>query len=104
MRRVAWTTGAAATALLAAATCAPAFAADNCVRVLGYEWSGEKQSMDPSGMWSGDEGYHIFAAYNRLMDVDPNFKLVPELAESWSVSDDGATARRGLGTHRWHRF
>jgi peptide/nickel transport system substrate-binding protein len=102
MTRFAWTTGAAAIALLAVAA-VPATAADNCVRVLGYEWSGEKQSMDPSGMWSGDEGYHIFAVYNRLMDVDSNFKLVPELAESWSVSEDGKTwtftLRQGVKFH-----
>jgi peptide/nickel transport system substrate-binding protein len=62
-----------------------------CVRVLGYEWSGEKQSMDPASMHSGDDAYHIFAVYNRLVDVDENFEVVPELAESWSVSDDGRT-------------
>ncbi|MFO1037914.1 MAG: ABC transporter substrate-binding protein [Geminicoccaceae bacterium] len=70
---------------------AAARAQDGCVRVLGYEWSGEKQSMDPASMHSGDDAYHIFAVYNRLVDVDENFKVVPELAESWSVSEDGKT-------------
>ena len=75
----------------------PALAAagDNCVKVLGYEWSGEKQSMDPADMESGDDAYHTFAVYNRLIDVDDNFKTIPELAtarlESALVLDALAT-------------
>ena len=68
-----------AVALMAATTlAAPAFAAagDECVKVLGYEWSGEKQSMDPADMHSGDDAYHIFAVYNRLLDVDDNFQTI----------------------------
>jgi peptide/nickel transport system substrate-binding protein len=70
---------------------AMAAAGDECVKVLGYEWSGEKQSMDPADMHSGDDGYHTFAVYNRLVDVDDNFKVLPELATEWSVSADGLT-------------
>jgi peptide/nickel transport system substrate-binding protein len=72
---------------------APAYAAagDECAKVLGYEWSGEKQSMDPADMHSGDDAYHIFAVYNRLVDIDDNFNVIPELATEWSVSDDGKT-------------
>src|SRR6185437_6820530 len=59
-----------AIALAGAATLAgsPVWAAagDNCVKILGYEWSGEKQSMDPADMHSGDDAYHTFAVYNRL--------------------------------------
>lgn len=104
MKRLAWLAGAASVAMMIAALPAPASAQDGkCVRVLGYEWSGEKQSMDPSGMWSGDESYHIFAVYNRLLDVTPDFELVPELAESWSVSEDGKTwtfkLREGVKFH-----
>lgn len=80
-----------AIAVSGSATVAMAAAGDECVKVLGYEWSGEKQSMDPADMHSGDEGYHIFAVYNRLVDVDDNFKIIPELATEWSVSDDGLT-------------
>lgn len=76
---------------MTAAGIASAEAQDDCVRVLGYEWSGEKQSMDPADMQSGDDAYHIFAVYNRLIDVDQNFQLQPELATDWSVSDDGKT-------------
>ncbi|GAB2175959.1 ABC transporter substrate-binding protein [Dongia sp. agr-C8] len=80
-----------AIAVSGAANLAMAAAGDECVKVLGYEWSGEKQSMDPADMHSGDDAYHTFAVYNRLVDVDDNFKVIPELATEWSVSADGLT-------------
>ena len=101
-----------AIALAGAATLAgsPVWAAagDNCVKILGYEWSGEKQSMDPADMHSGDDAYHIFAVYNRLVDVDDNFKVLPELATDWSVSADGLTwtfhLRKGVKFHNGKDF
>lgn len=96
------------TAALAAATAGTASARQDCVRVLGYEWSGEKQSMDPASMYSGDDAYHIFAVYNRLVDVDDSFKVIPELAQSWSVSDDGRSwtfkLREGVKFHSGKPF
>jgi peptide/nickel transport system substrate-binding protein len=78
-------------AVTAISGAALAAAGDECVRVLGYEWSGEKQSMDPADMHSGDDAYHTFAVYNRLVDIDDNFNVMPELATEWSVSGDGLT-------------
>ncbi len=78
-----------ALALAGVSSAALAAAGDECVKVLGYEWSGEKQSMDPADMHSGDDAYHTFAIYNRLVDIDDNFNVLPELATEWSVSDDG---------------
>lgn len=82
--------------------------AERCVRVLGYEWSGEKQSMDPADMQSGDDAYHIFPTYNRLVDVDDNFQPVPELAERWEASADGRTwtfhLRHGVKFHSGKPF
>ncbi len=85
--------GAVAIATLAIGAPSASFAAagDECIKVLGYEWSGEKQSMDPADMHSGDDGYHTFAVYNRLVDVDDNFNVLPELATEWSSSEDGKT-------------
>jgi peptide/nickel transport system substrate-binding protein len=104
-RPVAWIAGCAVAALLVGA---PAASAEDCARVLGYEWSGEKQSMDPADMHSGDDAYHIFAVYNRLIDVDQNFQTIPELATSWSVSDDGLTwafkLREGVTFHDGSAF
>jgi peptide/nickel transport system substrate-binding protein len=90
-------------AVMATAPAALAAAGDECAKVLGYEWSGEKQSMDPADMHSGDDAYHIFAVYNRLVDVDDNFNVLPELATEWSVGDDGLTwtfyLREGVKFH-----
>ena len=109
MKMTSWVS---AIALAGAATLAgsPVWAAagDNCVKILGYEWSGEKQSMDPADMHSGDDAYHTFAVYNRLVDVDDNFKVLPELATDWSVSDDGLTwtfhLRKGVKFHSGKDF
>ncbi len=93
MRFVRLMSGAALGALALAGLSGTAMAAagDECVKVLGYEWSGEKQSMDPADMHSGDDAYHTFAVYNRLVDIDDNFNVLPELATEWSVSADGLT-------------
>src|SRR4029079_8255212 len=81
----------AALAIVAAPSLSQAAAGDECIKILGYEWSGEKQSMDPADMHSGDDAYHTFAVYNRLVDIDDNFNVLPELATDWSVSPDGLT-------------
>ena len=93
MKLVRLMSGAALGALALAGLSSGALAAagDECVKVLGYEWSGEKQSMDPADMHSGDDAYHTFAVYNRLVDIDDNFNVLPELATEWSVSEDGLT-------------
>ena len=97
-----------AAACLASTGSALAATGDECVKVLGYEWSGEKQSMDPADMHSGDDAYHTFAVYNRLVDVDDNFKVLPELATEWSVSPDGLTwtfnLRKGVKFHSGKDF
>ena len=100
----------AASTLLLLAQGDPSTAAegDKCVHILGYEWSGEKQSMDPADMTSGDDAYHIFPVYNRLVDVDDNFNVLPELATEWSVSEDGLTwtfkLREGVTFHSGKPF
>jgi len=110
MRIGIWVSAAAlaATGVLMLPDGALAAAGDECVKVLGYEWSGEKQSMDPADMHSGDDAYHTFAVYNRLVDVDDNFNVIPELATEWSVSDDGLTwtfkLREGVKFHSGKDF
>ena len=105
-----WLSGVALAALGIVMSAPAVFAAagDECVKVLGYEWSGEKQSMDPANMHSGDDAYHIFAVYNRLVDIDDNFNVLPELATEWSVSPDGLTwtfkLRSGVKFHSGKDF
>lgn len=104
--RLVWLASCSVALLISGASSASAV--ENCARILGYEWSGEKQSMDPADMTSGDDAYHIFAVYNRLVDVDENFQIQPELATSWSVSDDGLTwtfnLRSGVKFHDGSAF
>ncbi len=110
MKTVKWLSGAAfaALGLVASAPASWAAAGDECVKILGYEWSGEKQSMDPADMHSGDDAYHTFAVYNRLVDLDDNFNVIPELATEWSVSGDGLTwtfkLRSGVKFHSGKDF
>lgn len=91
MTKLTWLPVLPAAALLMFGMSAPANAAagDECVKIVGYEWSGEKQSMDPADMHSGDDAYHIFSVYDRLLGVDSSFEVKPELAESWESSEDG---------------
>ncbi len=105
-----WLSGAALAALGIGMSASAGYAAagDECVKILGYEWSGEKQSMDPADMHSGDDAYHTFAVYNRLVDIDDNFNVLPELATEWSVSPDGLTwtfkLRSGVKFHSGKDF
>lgn len=92
----------AASLVLGSAAAAQA-ASDECVKIVGYEWSGEKQSMDPADMHSGDDAYHVFSVYDRLLGVDSNFQVKPELAESWESSEGGKVwtfnLRQGVKFH-----
>jgi peptide/nickel transport system substrate-binding protein len=86
-----------------------AFAAnENCVRVVVAESSGEKMTFDPAYQLSNDDASLVYATYNRLMDLDDNFEVVPELATSWEQSDDGRTwtfhLRQGVTFHDGSEF
>jgi peptide/nickel transport system substrate-binding protein len=68
-----------------------AYADDNCVVVVGTDSGGPNLTMDPAFINTDDDAYHQYAVYNRLIRVDENMQMQPELAKSWSVSDDGKT-------------
>ncbi len=78
-------------------------AGEECVKIVGNESSGEKLTLDPGVQTSSDDAVLIFALYNRLVDLNGAFEVVPELAESWEASDGGKTwtfhLRQGVKFH-----
>lgn len=62
-----------------------------CINIVGNESSGEKLTLDPSVQTSSDDAILVFAIFNRLVDLNNSFEVVPELAESWEASDEGRT-------------
>ncbi|MEN4871109.1 ABC transporter substrate-binding protein SapA [Kosakonia cowanii] len=87
------------TALLATGTAqaAPLPAATSDIRESGFVYcvNGQVNTFNPQKASSGLIVDTLAAQlYSRLLDVDPyTYRLVPELAESWEVLDNGATYR-----------
>ncbi|TCV99870.1 cationic peptide transport system substrate-binding protein [Biostraticola tofi] len=86
------------TAVLAlGAAAAPAAAAPGNIRATGFIYcvSGVLNTFNPQMASSGLTVDTLSAQlYDRLLDVDPyTYRLIPELAESWQVLDNGATYR-----------
>ena len=85
------------TALLATGTAQAAPAATSDIRESGFVYcvNGQVNTFNPQKASSGLIVATLAAQlYSRLLDVDPyTYRLVPELAESWEVLDNGATYR-----------
>jgi peptide/nickel transport system substrate-binding protein len=60
-----------------------------CVKVIGTEPGVPNLTMDPAFVNTSDDSYQLNAVYNRMVSLDASFQPIPELAKSWSVSDDG---------------
>ncbi|MBB1199458.1 peptide ABC transporter substrate-binding protein SapA [Enterobacteriaceae bacterium 89] len=75
----------------------PALPANADIRDSGFVYcvSGQVNTFNPQKAGSGLIVDTLAAQlYDRLLDVDPyTYRLVPELAESWEVLDNGATYR-----------
>jgi peptide/nickel transport system substrate-binding protein len=78
-------------ALLAATVLATPASAAECIKVIGTEPAGVKVTMDPAFVNLADDSYQQNAVYNRLVNLDKNFQVIPELGKSWSASEDGKT-------------
>ncbi len=56
---------------------------------LRVGWGGAPRTLDPLSASADTEIAFLNAVYDYLIDTDANNELVPRLAKSWSVSDDG---------------
>ncbi|VED51258.1 antimicrobial peptide ABC transporter substrate-binding protein SapA [Raoultella terrigena] len=94
---------AAVSMLCGQAVAAPALPAHADIRDSGFVYcvSGQVNTFNPQKVSSGLIVDTLAAQlYDRLLDVDPyTYRLVPELAESWEVLDNGATYRFHLRSH-----
>lgn len=58
---------------------------------LHVAWGGAPATLDPLNASADTEIAFLNAVYDYLIDTDSGSKLVPRLAKSWTVSDDGLT-------------
>jgi peptide/nickel transport system substrate-binding protein len=62
--------------------------AENCLRVVSFEWK-TPHIIDPANILENSDLMHVIAAYEPLAVFDNDFVVHPWLAESWKVSEDG---------------
>src|SRR5829696_4387062 len=76
--------------------------AQQCLRLVGYEW-GVKQTADPALANIESDSMYVWAAYEPLIDIDNDFRLHPKLALSWEPNEDATSwtfhLREGVKFH-----
>ena len=100
MRRREFSLSAMAAGLTATGSGRPAFAQASTLRVaLGTTLS----QLDPARTTIGDEYVYVHLVFNGLSRIDPDMTVKPDLAESWTASDDLKTwtfkLRQGVKFH-----
>ena len=102
------TTEAAEATTQATEEAAAAATPGRCVKFAGVEATGAKMNLDPAVQPGGENSMAVNAIYNRLMDVDDEFELQPELAESWESNADATEwtfkLREGVKFHDGHEL
>ena len=58
---------------------------------LIFASSADARTLDPHNTTDSQSDQVIWMLYNALIRYDENMKIVPDLAESWSVADDNVT-------------
>jgi peptide/nickel transport system substrate-binding protein len=68
----------------------------------------DAKSLDPTFQVNFSERQPEYLIYNTLFGLKPDFSIVPELAESWSISEDGLvltiSLRKGVRFHDGTEF
>jgi peptide/nickel transport system substrate-binding protein len=59
------------------------------VKTLRVAWSGAPVALDPLSASADTEIAFLNAVYDYLIDTNAKSELIPRLAKSWTVSDDG---------------
>lgn len=99
------TSGAASTAAPAGAAAATTAPGSTPKRggTLVIATGSDPGQLNPAITTAGGTHFVAGSIYNGLVDLDKDFKPAPDLAESWTVSDDGRTytftLRKGV---KWH--
>jgi len=68
----------------------PSRGAADVLRLPG-RGSGDPPTLDPALAGDADSAVYVAEIYSGLVMLDPNLKVVPDIAERWEVSDDRKT-------------
>ena len=83
-------------------------AQENVVRIALIDPCGEKNSLDPINQPGGECSVMVNQVYNRLLDLDSNFVVHPELAESFESNAEATEwtfhLRKGVKFHDGHEL
>ncbi len=58
---------------------------------LRVGWLPQSRTFDPHFSVQWPERFVLYTIYNTLVGLDSEFRVVPELARSWEISDEGKT-------------
>ena len=73
---------------LVMALCVIPGSANECVKVIGFDWS-IPHKIDPANADSQADSLHIWGVYEPLIWIDEDYNFVPWLAESWEANSEG---------------
>ena len=87
---------------LVMALCVIPGSANECVKVIGFDWS-IPHKIDPANADSQADSLHIWGVYEPLIWIDEDYNFVPWLAESWEANSEGTVwtfhLRKGVKFH-----
>ena len=64
---------------------------DHSIKVFRYNQSNHITSLDPAFAKSQNNIWAVNQLYNGLVRLDSSLNIIPDLAHSWTISDDGLT-------------